>query len=217
MIASPADAACLLVVAPHPDDDVLGCSYAMRAVANRGGRVVVAWLTDGGASHGDRGPAARAALVATRRVEALAGVAALRVTPIATYFLDNPDGNLAAHVVPAAAALRTIVARHAIDALCVTSDRDDHPDHRASFAIAAATGVARRFAYGISAQYDCAGFTQPAGAIVIAGSPAIKRAALLCHASQHARGGARFPMSAAAIDRFCTGPEYFVPIEGRHD
>ena len=67
----------LLVLAPHPDDDVLGGSLLMRRVAAAGGRVVLAWLTDGGASHGELPPEARRRLVERRRVEAEAGVSAL--------------------------------------------------------------------------------------------------------------------------------------------
>ena len=58
----------LLVLAPHPDDEVFGCGGFSALVAAAGGRVVPVLLTDGGA--GDfSGGSDGAAYVATRRAE----------------------------------------------------------------------------------------------------------------------------------------------------
>ena len=58
----------LLVLAPHPDDEVLGCGGLSALVAKAGGRVVPVLVTDGGA--GDfSGSGDAAAYVATRLAE----------------------------------------------------------------------------------------------------------------------------------------------------
>lgn len=46
-----ADHGAVLVVAPHPDDETLGCGAALMAVLSTGRTVIVALLTDGEASH----------------------------------------------------------------------------------------------------------------------------------------------------------------------
>jgi LmbE family N-acetylglucosaminyl deacetylase len=37
----------LLVMAPHPDDEILGCARLMQQAAIAGCPLVIAWLTDG--------------------------------------------------------------------------------------------------------------------------------------------------------------------------
>jgi LmbE family N-acetylglucosaminyl deacetylase len=211
----PGDFAPLLVLAPHPDDDVLGCAGLMMRVAQRGGALIVVWLTDGGGSHGPLPPDQRASLVAQRRREALAGVAALLIVPTETCFLGLPDGALDAHREAAQHTLRAIVAKYAVRTVVVTDCADDHPDHRAAFAIARDLPVPQVFGYPVSNRYDGHDFRAPDSAIVIPpDQTARKRAALLCHRSQ-IEGGARYPLSQPTIERFCREPEVFIPYPGR--
>ncbi len=204
-----------LIIAPHPDDEVLGCGLLMRGIASAGGAFVVAWLTDGGASHGDLAPAERIVLVERRQAEALVGLATLGVAPLATCFLGHADGALGSPAIQAAVReqLAALCERHAITAYAVTAGDDGHADHRAAFAIAAGLPVPGH-AYPVSGRYDGARVEMPPSAIQLrdpAGSTS-KRAALACHASQTVAGGARWPLSDAAIDRFCDAAEIFIPI-----
>ncbi len=211
----PADAlpSVLLVLAPHPDDDVLGCSLLMRRVTAAGAKVIVVWLTDGGASHGALGPADRQRLTERRREEALAGVAALGVTPQHVEFLNYPDGALAEHVDEARARLRILCLAHAVDTVVATDEGDGHPDHRAAFQIATGLSAPRLYSYPISTRYDGEPYSPPNEAVYIAGEDGdFKRFALRQHYSQSSAGGATYPLSAATIDRFCAGPELFIPI-----
>ena len=204
----------ILVMAPHADDDILGCGHLMQRVSTAGGRVVIVWLTDGGGSHGALKPAARQALVVRREREALAGVHALGVQPTATYFLGFKDGYLADAEDAARVRLETVRRHHALATGVVTAADDGHPDHRAAFRIAVCLGLERLYSYPISARYDGAGYTPPVDALRhpygIADS---KRRALLQHRSQAPGAGAIHPMSDRAIDQFCRDPEIFIPVQ----
>lgn len=201
----------LLVLAPHPDDEVLGCARLMTQAEQD---VAVVWLTDGGGSHGALAPAARAALVERRQHEALAGLAALGVVPVVTRFLGHPDGALADHAAAARASVAALAAACGARTMVVTDRADGHPDHRAACAIAAGIAVPRRYSYPVSGRYAGEDIALPADARLL---PPVdgerKRAALLCHASQM-EPGALYPLTRAAIDRFCAAPEVFLPWPG---
>lgn len=206
----------VVVVAPHPDDEILGCGNLMHALSEAGTGLTVVWLTDGGASHGPISAAARAALVATRADEALRGLQEMAIDCTAI-FLNLPDGELGDPLVEdeAVALLREIVAAQSADAVLVTDGADDHPDHRAAFRIGCAVPGPALFSYAVSARYD--GAAPGGGTHTLmrhADDQQRKRRALACHASQQAAGGAIFPMTEAAIDRFCAAPEQFRCVRG---
>jgi LmbE family N-acetylglucosaminyl deacetylase len=206
----------LLVLAPHPDDDVLGCSLLMRRVAARDGRIVATWLTDGGASHGPLAPEPRRRLVESRQTEALAALSELGVIPEAACFLGYPDGTLDERCEEAGLRLQRLCDHHEIDTVVVTDGEDDHLDHRAAFKIATGLKVARLYSYPISTRYDGELYRPPDGAIFIPCEHSDhKRAALSRHRSQTRSGGATYPLSAATIDRFCAEAEVFIPIRRR--
>ncbi len=125
----------ILVVAPHPDDDVLGCGALLAAAAEGGVPVCVVYVTDGSRSHpgSRRFPAQR--VRAIREREALAALAHCGIASSAATFLRVPDGqceSLAAHE-------RTLVGVCLADILAAFRPtivfapwlRDPHPDHRA--------------------------------------------------------------------------------------
>jgi LmbE family N-acetylglucosaminyl deacetylase len=121
----------LVVLAPHPDDDVLGCASLIARAAQRM-PVTVVYVTDGAASH--RGSAAYPPerLRAVRHDEARRGLHALdpRVHAV---FLDWPDGRVPRAGDPAAAPLIAALREHiplAADvAVAVPWRRDHHADH----------------------------------------------------------------------------------------
>lgn len=83
-----------LVVAPHPDDETLGCGGYIATAAQAGRRVEVVFLTDGEASHPGH-PGIRAGQLASiRRAEALAALACLGLPESRVRFLGLPDGRL---------------------------------------------------------------------------------------------------------------------------
>lgn len=118
-----------LVVAPHPDDEVLGCGGLLVRLAEAGAAVRVLFLTDGGA--GEEG-AARADYVARRRREAAAVADLLGFAGVEHTGL--PDGRLAEHLEVACAALRRALLAQRPDLLLVPSPLEATRDHRAAFA-----------------------------------------------------------------------------------
>ena len=120
----------VLVVAPHPDDEALGCGplVAELALAGRPPELVV--VTDGAASHPGSPTVAPADLVRLRRAESEASAAALGTAP--PTFLDVPDGAVAAHSGGVIAALETALRRLGPGATLVgPCSGDGHPDHEA--------------------------------------------------------------------------------------
>jgi N-acetylglucosamine malate deacetylase 1 len=81
----------VLVAAPHPDDEVLGCGGSIANHVTAGRRVVIAYLTSG--ERGSRTVAA-ACLGPRREQEAVAAAAALGVPSDRLVFLRLPDGDL---------------------------------------------------------------------------------------------------------------------------
>jgi LmbE family N-acetylglucosaminyl deacetylase len=83
----------VLIVAPHPDDESLGCGRLIASLCQQGRRVDVVWLTDGEASHPDF-PGGPAQLANLRRREAHAAARILGVSELHLHHLGAPDGQL---------------------------------------------------------------------------------------------------------------------------
>jgi LmbE family N-acetylglucosaminyl deacetylase len=128
------------------------------------------------------------------------------------HFLDYPDGYLAEHIAAAGRAVAAICRRYGIHTMAVTDRDDGHPDHRAAYAIAMGLSVSQVLSYPISSRFDGLAYAPPATARVIApDADHSKRRALLQHASQM-EASALYPLSPAAIERFCAEPEFFLPV-----
>ncbi|MEB3291959.1 MAG: PIG-L family deacetylase [Synechococcales bacterium] len=85
----------IVVVAPHPDDEVFGCGGLIALKRSQGIPVNVIFLTDGGASHSGLVEMERQTLVTTRHREALNALSILGVGAEQVHFLNYPDGELA--------------------------------------------------------------------------------------------------------------------------
>ena len=83
----------LLVLAPHQDDETLGCGGLLATASRLGLEPRVAYLTDGAASHLGSPTWPRARLARARRREALAALAVLGVPQAQVQFLDWPDAH----------------------------------------------------------------------------------------------------------------------------
>ena len=139
----------VLVVAPHPDDETLGCGGLIAAASRQGQRMHVVFVTDGGASHPRSREWTRQRLAARRESEATQALRRLGAGNQPRTFLRLKDAAMPARGSPTharavgslAAILRDLRPRLAI----LPWRRDPHCDHRASWQLAmeaiAATGL----------------------------------------------------------------------------
>lgn len=119
----------LVVVAPHPDDEVLACGALLHTHAIGGGQCLVVAVSDGEASHcGSPGHDA-AALAERRRQESRTGLQRLGVPPDAILRLGLPDGGLQRGTAELHARLSALLRPG--DVVLTTWRRDGHPDHEA--------------------------------------------------------------------------------------
>lgn len=132
-----------LVVAPHYDDEALGCGGLLLQLVDRGAAVRVLFLTDSAASGVAGEPAAdRAAYAAGRRAEAAEAARRLGVAGVDR--AELPDGALATRIDEAAAAIRRALAAARPRLLLAPGPQEVSEDHRAAFAaVARALGAVR--------------------------------------------------------------------------
>ncbi len=116
-----------IVFAPHPDDETLGCGGSIRIRREAGGRVQVAFLTDGAASHAH---VSRRELSDMRRQEALEAASVLGVEEREVYFFGFPDGDLSSHHTHATERVRALLRLHEPDVIYVPHREDGPADHR---------------------------------------------------------------------------------------
>jgi LmbE family N-acetylglucosaminyl deacetylase len=115
----------MLVVAPHQDDEAIGCGGALALQARSGRSAGVVILQDGGDEHEAFGMT-RAGLTELRNEESRRASAVLDLPePI---FLNY--ANLADSVEAATEKLRGVIADRKADAIFVPFVLDAHPDHR---------------------------------------------------------------------------------------
>lgn len=117
----------VLVVAPHPDDESIGCGGILRQHANRSDRVVVVFLTSGELA---LKKLRKETAWRVREAEAQAAAEVLGVSH--TDFLRGPDWFLSDHIDPAASALRNVLERERADLVFLPHPQDAHPDHRSA-------------------------------------------------------------------------------------
>jgi LmbE family N-acetylglucosaminyl deacetylase len=120
----------IVVIAPHPDDEAIGCGGAIAQHVWGRDRVVTVFLTSGelGLKHL---PTERAQEI--REAEAKAAAKVLGVSE--NVFLRCPDWYLESHVERAAEQLRPVLRRERPDIIYLPHPLEWHPDHKASLPI----------------------------------------------------------------------------------
>ncbi len=124
----------LLVVAPHPDDEVIGCAGLIQHVQDHGGRATVVVMSDGAASHPGSREYPPDRLARARRAESLRALGHIGVGADCVHFMDHADGGSGEW--SGFDQLESLLALP-FDLVCLPSDYDNHADHRATRAICA--------------------------------------------------------------------------------
>ena len=117
----------VLVVAPHPDDETLGCGGTIALLADRGASVTVLTASDGEATMGSR--LSEQETGRTRRAEAERAAGLLGAD---ARFLALPDGKLADHLDGLAAGVAAAIAELDPEAVFAPWLLDGTSDHRAT-------------------------------------------------------------------------------------
>ena len=170
----------VLVIAPHPDDESIGCGGAICRHTDDGDRVTAVFLTSGelGLKH-----LAREAAWQTREAEAKAAAKILGIAEM--YFLRQPDWMLAEAAAPAATAVAKILNSETPQLIYVPHAREWHPDHKAAGEILkqsiANSGIATPEIRGYEVWTPLSDYT-----VVVDISAVMPRklAAIRCHVSQ---------------------------------
>ena len=134
-----------VVVAAHPDDEVLGVGGLISVLATAGARLRLVAVTDGERSH--LGRTERAVLARRRTAETAAALRALGVRAAEVIRLRLPDSRLAAREDELTAALAPLVA--GFDLCLAPWHGDMHPDHEAAGRAARRAGPGALYYYPV--------------------------------------------------------------------
>ncbi len=219
-----APGACLMVIAPHPDDESLAAGGLIQRALRHGARVHIVFVTDGDNNPWPQrvlelrwriGTRERARWAARRREEAQGALHELGADAVPVHRLQWPDGGVTAKLVHET---KTAIAQwHALldeirPTLLVLPDlADSHPDHSALHVLLELT----LYAMLPERPLQCLCYLlhgrarlDDARRIALELTPqeaACKRAAILAHRSQIALSRGRLLHFATAEERFASG------------
>jgi LmbE family N-acetylglucosaminyl deacetylase len=124
-----------VIVAPHPDDEMLGCAGLMMHLSRLGGEILLIAVSDGEKSHGSESALSAARLSQLRPAETIAALARLGFggitdADIAIMRTRLPDGGVTLH----RAELQDMLCAQLRpdDTVLTTWRLDGHPDHEAA-------------------------------------------------------------------------------------
>jgi LmbE family N-acetylglucosaminyl deacetylase len=204
-----------VIVAAHPDDEVLGIGGLMSMLAASDARLRLVAVTDGERSH--QGHASPAPLARRRTAETDAALHALGVRSAEVIRLGLPDSGLTGREDELTAALAPLVA--GFDLCLAPWDGDMHPDHEAAGRAARRAAAAAFYCFPIW-MWHWASPADPrvpwARALKIPLPPRTvgrKRAAITCFASQTEDRGPRLGpvLTPGMIAHFTRTMEVLLP------
>ena len=129
----------LLVLAPHPDDESLGCGGLINLLTKLNKKVGIIFLTSGSASHPNSATHPPSKLSKIRELEALKACNILGVAETDRHFLYHEDGKLKdltrRHINEISHEIANIFTQGNFNAIATPWRRDPHPDHIAAYNI----------------------------------------------------------------------------------
>ena len=129
----------LMIVSPHPDDDVLGCGGLIQTALAQQAAVRIVYLTDGGASHPGHPVLDPTRLARQRKAEAAAATNHLGLRADNLVFLGGTDGTLD-HLPPSegdrlTAGIAAEIDRFAAQIIAAPCRTDGSSEHDAAFGL----------------------------------------------------------------------------------
>ncbi|MBO0930148.1 PIG-L deacetylase family protein [Fibrella aquatilis] len=128
-----------LVLAPHPDDESLGCGGTLALLRKAGYPVHVVFVSNGTLSHPNSPSYPPDRLRDLRETEAIRALDVLGVPAGQTTFMRLPDRHVPlpdnADFGKALDALMAVIQQFKPSTVLVPYERDPHPDHRATYAL----------------------------------------------------------------------------------
>jgi LmbE family N-acetylglucosaminyl deacetylase len=184
----------VLIVAPHPDDESIGCGGLIAVLANRGVHINVVIVTDGSGSHPNSLEYPRSRLAQLRAREATRALGILGVDEKNVWFCGLHDQFVPARNTPGfeleLMEVSALLRRFGPITLVIPSVRDIHGDHQATAEIWRAAIFETKtppqvLEYIIWPVADAGDNSRPSLALDIAPFLPLKRQAIAAHRSQH--------------------------------
>ncbi len=185
------------VVAPHPDDETLGCGGAIAALSQQGLTVKVLVVSDGTQSHPNSQKFSAVALQTLREQETLAAMKILGLSPQDVVFLRLPDGAVPGEGHPnfktATERCCEVLVDWSPQVIFAPWRADPHPDHRATSQLVRAAmptlSTVKLLEYPVwdwdeSQRGDCPTATHQGWRLDIGSTVALKRQAIGAYRSQ---------------------------------
>jgi LmbE family N-acetylglucosaminyl deacetylase len=127
----------VLIVAPHPDDETLGCGGAIALLAGKGYDLQVLVISDGTGSHPNSQTHPAPVLESIRSQETIAALGILGVDPGSIAFLHLKDGAIPTITTPEFHAAKLLCRNYlqttGPDTIFLPWRLDPHADHRATW------------------------------------------------------------------------------------
>lgn len=120
-----------LVLAPHPDDETLGCGGTIIRKIAAGADVQLVFMTDGSRSHAALMPESK--LRDLRQKEAMKAAQVLGVPFESVTFLEFGDGQLSQNKAQAIAAISKLLKRHRPAEVFMPYSLEPPPDHAVTY------------------------------------------------------------------------------------
>ena len=193
----PISTATVAVVAPHPDDETLGCGGAIAALSQQGVTVKVLVVSNGTQSHPNSQKFPAVALQTLQEQETLAAMKLLGLRSQDVAFVRLPDGAVPGEGHPNF----ETATEHCCEVLSAWSPQvvfsqwraDPHPDHRATSqlirAVTSEVSITKLLEYPVwdwdeSQRGDCPTATHHSWRLDISSTVALKRQAIGAYRSQ---------------------------------
>lgn len=118
----------VLIIAPHPDDEVFGCAGLIQHLLYKQKKVSIVILSDGSASHAGCCHTNQTTIINKRRALARQANSILGLPEKELYFLDYPDGNISYESLETTS-LKAIIEQIQPDTILIPHHKEGWNDH----------------------------------------------------------------------------------------